>query len=1001
MRLNPFSTANSFDHIINPKIVSSQTGFQVAVDLVDIDTTYTRQLGNPTRPVDQAFITQIGTTLNHGQAYFTQIGSTGPTGYVGDAYFNALYYNQLIPFPGSGGASGIIAGPGISVTPSGAGQIITANVQAGSGIRLNVPGNGQPFIISSSNSVTGGTGISVVTAGGVSSVTSTVSVTGSNFINVQQNGETFVVSYTGLQGGGTAAVTGVSGSYAVFDSSGNLTSSTVLKSTNVVGPTGQVMLYSPQGPTSSSVLSLTRGPLFSTLNTPILTSSRSDGRLSLTPNQGDNSIQSSGRDSLAFPLSITDASGGMILTTFNVPQGLVSINPPRNIGGHSYPYGVQVKNRSALSQTLVYPGGTYNVYLWGGGGNASTYPGGAGGFVKVQNIYGETGLTFAFNNVSTVLGGGNSMQFFVNGVTAAVAPGGGGGGTAGPGAAYGEPGGSYPGQGYSAVNGAATGGIFTSTIQQPTYYTLVSPATVSGGVFENIPVQYGLTGYLSTGTKIRGFGTVTNVIGSTFATYYFPPGSTLIFQTNGITFEDSTYNLSGVTGGLVNTFTLPVDAITGGTLDQTPGGTASTNTLIGGTLIQGGFAGGTFTGDSSGIDQMLIGQTFSVGQTGITLTVNYGTAFTDFGITGGIEIDFSGGLTFTLSRSLGEVIAPKVFITDPITISSSSVIQVAAFTGTVNGSNGTTFSGGASFGGGGLLGGGGGIAGGGGGAGSAFLSSQFTGQIVVASGTTPYYDTYNTYGAAAFGGSGEQGGEAYFVVEQISGGLSPDVLEVYGNETIYGGLTVDTSGIKIKGPANSSSLLTSTVTGGGSWQLNVRNGLNVSEGLSGADANFSGLVQAQAGVTVGTPGITINGVFGTTSQLTTTSTQPDGDGEWRLNLSNGLNVTQGLSGSYANFSGNVSALDLIATSDRRLKQNVVTIDSALEKVQKLRGVYFNRLNSEKRNLGVIAQEVEEILPEVVFTDDTPEQMKSVAYGNIVGLLIEAIKEQQEMINKLM
>jgi hypothetical protein len=88
--------------------------------------------------------------------------------------------------------------------------------------------------------------------------------------------------------------------------------------------------------------------------------------------------------------------------------------------------------------------------------------------------------------------------------------------------------------------------------------------------------------------------------------------------------------------------------------------------------------------------------------------------------------------------------------------------------------------------------------------------------------------------------------------------------------------------------------------------------------------------------------------------------------------------------------GNIQGADIIATSDRRLKDNIVTIDSALDKVMMLRGVYFTRKETDKRNIGVIAQETEEIIPEVVHTDS--DGMKSVAYGNIVGLLIEAIKE---------
>jgi hypothetical protein len=79
--------------------------------------------------------------------------------------------------------------------------------------------------------------------------------------------------------------------------------------------------------------------------------------------------------------------------------------------------------------------------------------------------------------------------------------------------------------------------------------------------------------------------------------------------------------------------------------------------------------------------------------------------------------------------------------------------------------------------------------------------------------------------------------------------------------------------------------------------------------------------------------------------------------------------------------------DITAFSDARLKSNVETISGALDKVSNLRGVYFDR--DGVRKTGVIAQEIEEILPEVVNNDG---EYKSVAYGNIVGVLIEAIKE---------
>lgn len=90
--------------------------------------------------------------------------------------------------------------------------------------------------------------------------------------------------------------------------------------------------------------------------------------------------------------------------------------------------------------------------------------------------------------------------------------------------------------------------------------------------------------------------------------------------------------------------------------------------------------------------------------------------------------------------------------------------------------------------------------------------------------------------------------------------------------------------------------------------------------------------------------------------------------------------------------------DVTAFSDERLKENITTIPNALEKVMSLRGVSFDK--DGNRNIGVIAQEVEQVVPEVVKTEDDEMGTKSVAYGNLVGLLIQAIKEQQAEIDSL-
>jgi hypothetical protein len=92
--------------------------------------------------------------------------------------------------------------------------------------------------------------------------------------------------------------------------------------------------------------------------------------------------------------------------------------------------------------------------------------------------------------------------------------------------------------------------------------------------------------------------------------------------------------------------------------------------------------------------------------------------------------------------------------------------------------------------------------------------------------------------------------------------------------------------------------------------------------------------------------------------------------------------------------------DVIAYSDARVKENIETITDALTKVISLRGVTYTRKDSKDKStkIGVIAQEVLKVLPEVVQQDDNGNY--SVAYGNIVGILIESIKELKAEIDIL-
>lgn len=93
--------------------------------------------------------------------------------------------------------------------------------------------------------------------------------------------------------------------------------------------------------------------------------------------------------------------------------------------------------------------------------------------------------------------------------------------------------------------------------------------------------------------------------------------------------------------------------------------------------------------------------------------------------------------------------------------------------------------------------------------------------------------------------------------------------------------------------------------------------------------------------------------------------------------------------------------DIVAFSDISVKDNIRPIPHAIQKVKRLNGRLYTRKDSEDQeqiHMGLIAQEVEQVIPEVV--KDLPEGKKAVAYQNIIGLLIEAIKDQQKQIDNL-
>ncbi len=97
--------------------------------------------------------------------------------------------------------------------------------------------------------------------------------------------------------------------------------------------------------------------------------------------------------------------------------------------------------------------------------------------------------------------------------------------------------------------------------------------------------------------------------------------------------------------------------------------------------------------------------------------------------------------------------------------------------------------------------------------------------------------------------------------------------------------------------------------------------------------------------------------------------------------------------------GTVGATAYYYTSDQSLKKNVYPLSGSLDKILKLKGVSFEWKKDGRQEVGLIAQDVEQVYPEVVHTSETTG-LKSVQYGNLIAPLIEALKEQQKQIDAL-
>jgi len=179
-----------------------------------------------------------------------------------------------------------------------------------------------------------------------------------------------------------------------------------------------------------------------------------------------------------------------------------------------------------------------------------------------------------------------------------------------------------------------------------------------------------------------------------------------------------------------------------------------------------------------------------------------------------------------------------------------------------------------------------------------------------------------------------------------------------------------------------------TIVSTGSSVLNVNaSGINVT-GVATA-SSFSGPLENT--LTLNTSGVGISG--STTFNNSGASTFTVASNATSDN-SNDTIVSRNGSGGFA--AGIITATDFDSLSDINYKENVTTVSSAVSKVEQLRGVKFDWKESGLPSYGVIAQELEEVLPELVHGDNP----KTVNYNGIIGVLIEAIKELKNEIEEI-
>jgi hypothetical protein len=203
-----------------------------------------------------------------------------------------------------------------------------------------------------------------------------------------------------------------------------------------------------------------------------------------------------------------------------------------------------------------------------------------------------------------------------------------------------------------------------------------------------------------------------------------------------------------------------------------------------------------------------------------------------------------------------------------------------------------------------------------------------------------------------------------------------DTTDTLTNKTITAGSNTITgltnSNLSGSAAITNANLANSTISG-------------VSLGSTLSSLSFGGYISA-TGSYNGSTAVTVS-VAGTSINTANTLIARDPSGDFTAGSINCSNLT-------ASFT--VTAADFNSTSDLTLKTNVNTLENSLDIVNSLRGVSFDWKSNGKKSYGVIAQELEQILPDLV----TTKENKSVNYNGLVGVLLQAVKELSAEVEEL-